>query len=112
MANAEPRMDESPITVERAVPVPALAAYRSVLARYELARLRGIAGAVGRADTAPPSAQVLAGQVAEHLEFPRTLDTILGRLTHDERMALGLFARCEAPAWPVAGLSLALRCLG
>src|SRR4051794_18652638 len=113
MANAEPRMGDSPTTVGSvAVATPPLAAYRNALARTEPGRLRAVAAAVGLAEAGARSAAVLAGQVAEHLEHPRAIESLLGRLEHGPRLALGLFALTEATSWPLAGLTQALLCLG
>src|SRR5260221_323711 len=113
MANADPRTSVVTTTVGRApVAVPPLAAYRGALARLEVPRLRAIAVALGFNEAEGRSANLLAGQIAEHLDNPRTIESVLGRLEHGPRLALCLFALTETTAWPMAGLSQALECLG
>ncbi|MEA2630215.1 MAG: hypothetical protein QOE66_434 [Chloroflexota bacterium] len=114
MADAESRMDDAPPTAGRvpAVAEPPLAAYRAALARYGPDRLRAIAAGLGVAESGARGPAALAGQIAEYLEGPRAIESVLGRLEHGARLALGLFALTEAASWPWAGLAQALECLG
>ncbi len=113
MANAEPRTSVVTETVgQTLVAVPPLAAYRGALARLDLARLRAITVALGFNDPEARSANLLAGQIAEHLANARTIEAVLGRLEHGPRLALCLFALTETTAWPMVGLAQALECLG
>jgi hypothetical protein len=113
MANADPKTSVVTTTVDRApVGVLRLAAYRRALTRLDVARLRAIAVALGFNEPEVRSASSLPGQIAEHLENPRTIESVLGRLEHGPRLALCLFALTEAPAWPMVGLAQALDCLG
>ncbi len=113
MANAEPRTSVVTTTVGHApVAAPPLPAYRGALARLELAQLRPIALALGLSEPDARSANLLAGRIAEHLENPRLVESVLGRLEHGPRLTLCLFALTEATTWPMAGLSQALECLG
>ncbi len=113
MANAEPRTSVETTTVGRApAAAPPMVAYRAALARQDVARLRAIAAALGFTEPESRSANVLAGQIADHLDNARAIESLLGRLEHGPRMALGLFALTEATSWPVLGLTQALECLG
>ena len=112
MDDAAPFWIDSPLPELAAAPAePPLTAYLAALGRYDGIRLREIIGALGWIDPgARPSA--FAGMIADRLAEPKAVETVIGGLSPGARIALGLFALAESPAWPMTGLGHALRCLG
>jgi hypothetical protein len=88
-----------------------LASYQAALSRYDLGLLREIGHALGIAEPGLRS-RALAGLIADRLAEKALADRLLAGLGSGPRLALGLAALTEAPAWPLAGMSLALSCLG
>ncbi|QEH37175.1 hypothetical protein OJF2_57620 [Aquisphaera giovannonii] len=93
-----------------AEPADARLAFRDALARLEPARLAATLQAAGL----EPSrhAAGMASDWTSHLDSPRELAKLLSPLGHPARMVLTLFAMTDTTVWPLAGLRLALQCLG
>ena len=94
-----------------APPDPPLIAYRTALKRYDGGRLVEIHAALGGADLGGKHAR-LPDAIADRLAEHRVADRMVAGLPHGPKVALGLFALTEAPAWPAAGMALGLACLG
>jgi hypothetical protein len=92
-------------------PDPPLIAYRTALKKYEGGRLAEIHAALGGADLGGKPTR-LPDAIADRLSEIRVADRMVAGLGHGSKIALGLFALTETPAWPASGMALALNCLG
>jgi hypothetical protein len=92
-------------------PDPPLIAYRTALKRYDGGRLVEIHAALGGADLGGKPSR-LPDAIADRLGEIRVADRMVAGLHHGAKVALGLFALTEQPAWPASGMALALACLG
>jgi hypothetical protein len=94
-----------------APPDPPLIAYRTALKRYDGGRLVEIHAALGGADLGGKPNR-LPDAIADRLSEVRVADRMVAALSHGAKVALGLFALTETPAWPASGMALALKSLG
>jgi hypothetical protein len=85
-------------------------AFRSALGRYSASRLRAILPLRGLEETSSRPTAV-AAELTEQLDSPAAVASLLARLGHPERLALGLFAAVDSTIWPWSTLSDTLRLL-
>lgn len=113
MARAADWNDDDPLAppARETIPVePPLTAYQAALKRYDASQLSTIQAALGITDQGSRSTS-RAAAIAECLRESKVVERLLGPLSDESRLVLGLFALTETPSWPIAGLSHALACL-
>ena len=92
-------------------PVDPRLAFRSALARYQIAKLGAIVRLRNLESDAVRSS-TLAADLAAQLDSATDVAQLLGQLGFGSRQALGLFALTETSVWPLSGLSYTLTTLG